>query len=170
MSATQSSDLDPELSRRGFLTVLSRALLWTSGVGGLWMLVRFLGFETEPAPQTLFVLEPPQAYPEGSVTIVPQARAALYHDRAGFFALSLICTHLGCTVEQNLAGYLCPCHGSRFDEGGFVQNGPAVESLHYIAVGLEAEGRLFLDLSREVEAEGRLFLDLTQEVEADVRW
>ena len=44
----------------------------------------------------------------------------------GVLALSLICTHLGCTVQWNSAKkqFHCPCHDGEFDEFGDVVAGP----------------------------------------------
>ncbi len=41
-------------------------------------------------------------------------------------AFSLICTHLGCTVEWQAANqeFYCPCHDGRFDQFGEVTAGP----------------------------------------------
>lgn len=46
-------------------------------------------------------------------------------------AVSLTCTHLGCTVEWNSAerSWDFPCHGSRFDRFGEVLEGPARQAL-----------------------------------------
>lgn len=47
------------------------------------------------------------------------------------YAISSICTHLGCTVrwhpEKNR--FICPCHGSQYDAEGRVVRGPASRSL-----------------------------------------
>lgn len=42
-----------------------------------------------------------------------------------------ICTHMGCRLHRNEAekSWDCPCHGSRFDSGGRVLNGPALKDL-----------------------------------------
>ncbi|MBF2034271.1 MAG: FAD-dependent oxidoreductase [Leptolyngbyaceae cyanobacterium T60_A2020_046] len=48
-------------------------------------------------------------------------------------ALSLTCTHQGCTVQRTVAataqGYACPCHGAQYAADGTVTGGPARENL-----------------------------------------
>jgi Rieske Fe-S protein len=63
-----------------------------------------------------------------------------------FSALSLICTHLGCTVKQQADGFVCPCHGSRYDKKGSVVRGPAAKSLPALSVEITAGGWLRLRL------------------------
>ncbi len=54
-------------------------------------------------------------------------------------AVSLNCTHMGCTVKWNSAetSWDCPCHGSRFDCDGAVLNGPAVRPLSQVEVEID---------------------------------
>ncbi len=49
-------------------------------------------------------------------------------------ALSLRCTHLGCTVALDRAAgeLVCPCHGSRFALDGAVVAGPAENPLRSV--------------------------------------
>ena len=51
----------------------------------------------------------------------------LVHADEGYFALSAVCTHLGCNFAFNSSEktWDCPCHGSRFDPAGKVISGPA---------------------------------------------
>lgn len=92
-------------------------------------------------------------YQPGSVATNPvpfwvERNPLLSHDEMEFFgasdrlfslasgsdtALSLTCTHQGCSVQKQVAanggGYVCPCHGAAYDAQGKVVNGPAQENL-----------------------------------------
>merc|ERR1719284_1412999 len=47
------------------------------------------------------------------------------------FGINAVCTHLGCTVPWNAAEnkFMCPCHGSQYNNQGKVVRGPAPLSL-----------------------------------------
>lgn len=134
----------PDTSRRDFLKLATTAVLTASGLIGLGGLIRFLDFQSEPAPKTDFDIGLATDYPLDSRTVVPDVPALLIHDQGGFTALSLICTHLGCTVQQNTDGLTCPCHGSRYDEKGNVLQGPAVKPLNVWRVELTGLGHLIV--------------------------
>jgi ubiquinol-cytochrome c reductase iron-sulfur subunit len=51
-----------------------------------------------------------------------------------------ICTHLGCVPNPGGEGWVCPCHGSRYDFSGRILQGPAPRNLEvppYTFVGTE---------------------------------
>ena len=56
-------------------------------------------------------------------------------------AFSLICTHLGCTVEwlANQKQFHCPCHDGYFDEFGEVVAGPPPVPLEQIPVKVDGD-------------------------------
>lgn len=59
-------------------------------------------------------------------------------------ALSAVCPHLGCPVGYDGKSFLCPCHDSRFGDGGeTVGAGPAKRGLDPLPVQI-VEGRLRL--------------------------
>lgn len=58
----------------------------------------------------------------------------LIHDATGIYAITAICTHMGCTVGQAGASFACPCHGSQFDLNGGNTVGPATSPLVHFAV------------------------------------
>ena len=60
-------------------------------------------------------------------------------------ALSLTCTHQGCTVQPNEDGsFHCPCHGAVFDKTGKVVQGPAERDLPRFRVAQQQDDRLQL--------------------------
>jgi cytochrome b6-f complex iron-sulfur subunit len=136
-----------DLPRRDFLSLLTNTLLAASGLLGLGGLLRYLNFSSEAPRKTEFALGSVSDYPPGSRTLLTEIPALLIHDEAGFSALSLVCTHLGCTVEEAGSGFACPCHGSRFDPQGEVQRGPAARALASLRVAVDADEqlRVFLD-------------------------
>ncbi|OFZ20310.1 MAG: hypothetical protein A2X94_02785 [Bdellovibrionales bacterium GWB1_55_8] len=58
-----------------------------------------------------------------------ERRVAVVREDENIHALSLVCTHLGCTVTASPREFVCPCHGSRFDKQGVPLVGPATEPL-----------------------------------------
>jgi len=40
-----------------------------------------------------------------------------------------ICTHLGCVPNRSPEGWLCACHGSKYDDSGRIVSGPAPKNL-----------------------------------------
>jgi len=133
-----------EPSRRDFLKLARNGFLWLSGALALGGLLRFLDYDPNPAPKTEFDLGPASNYPLGSRTVLSDPPAVLLHTESGFSALSLVCTHLGCTVESSADGFACPCHGSRFDGAGKVTHGPAEKPLRLLRVEVTEEGNLKL--------------------------
>jgi Rieske Fe-S protein len=65
------------------------------------------------------------------------------------FALSAVCTHLGCITRylSDEKAIACPCHGSRFDLEGNVVHGPAPRPLPWLEVTADATGNLVVDSS-----------------------
>lgn len=133
-----------DLSRRDVLKLARAGFLWLSGGLALGGLLRFLDYEPNPAPQTEFDLGPASDFPLGSRTLLSDPPAVLLHTESGFSALSLTCTHLGCTVEQTANGFTCPCHASRFDADGNITHRPASEPLRQLRVEVTTEGNLKL--------------------------
>ncbi len=144
-----------ELSRRGFLVWLGGLGLlgaaWQTGQAVLQFLMPPL---TQPQPQPVLA-GPPVDFAPDTLTFVPDAAAWLGRDAAGFYAISAICTHLGCTVRPAAAQLECPCHGSRFTSRGEVLNGPAAAPLSFWAVRLD-EDQLVIDITQAVSADTRL--------------
>lgn len=131
----KKSRLDPEpMPRRDWLGVAS---LWSAASA---LLFGFLGALRLPkaavvaAPSKKFKVALPETLASGE-PLVPAGRAvAVYRDGEGVYAISTICTHLGCVVKPHAEGFECPCHGSRFDAAGGVVKGPAPRALAWLEV------------------------------------
>lgn len=141
--------IDPNLpesgiTRRNFLSLATKGVLALSGILGLGGLVRFLGFQTEPAGTKQYNLGPAEGFLPGTRVVVAAGQAILIHDDAGLHAYSLVCPHLGCLVEQGEDGFACPCHGSRFNDDGSLARGPAAEGLRQLRLEQGEEGELIL--------------------------
>ena len=126
------------------MKVVTSYVLGLTGALGAVGLARFLSFQTQPSRQTEFDLGPAAVFEAGSRTRLDEVPALLIRGDSGFEALSLTCTHLGCTVDQAPEGFECPCHGSRYDEQGAVLRGPAAKPLRKLRTAINAEGRLIL--------------------------
>jgi cytochrome b6-f complex iron-sulfur subunit len=144
-----------DLGRRHFLIGLGSAGLllaaWQMGRATLRFLTPPL---TQPQPEPV-TAGPPNEFGANTLTYIPAALAWLGRDEAGYYALSAICPHLGCTIQQTETMFICPCHGSQFDRQGNVGHGPATRPMNYLAVVLN-EGILTINPNQIVSAETRL--------------
>lgn len=113
-------------SRRSFLATVTLALAST---GLLW---RYLTPRTVKR-RTVAVRVPRADLPAEGALVYREERLALLREGESVYALSLVCTHLGCSVTVTADGLACPCHGSRFDRQGRVLQGPADRPLPRLA-------------------------------------
>jgi nitrite reductase/ring-hydroxylating ferredoxin subunit len=127
-----------------------------ASVGFLASTFRFLVPNVLYEPSRRATVGSPDDYPQGSVTFLPDQRCFLFHGTDGFYAISSVCTHLGCNVQHVSTGFACPCHGSRFDDNGRVARGPAPSPLAWYSLALSPRGELVLDLDRTVMPDFRL--------------
>ncbi|HEU0265235.1 MAG TPA: Rieske (2Fe-2S) protein [Geobacterales bacterium] len=96
------------------------------------LLGRFLKPKQQKRPVILEVAR--GKIPPSGALVFGAERLVIIRQDGGFTALSLICTHLGCTVSVRPEGLICPCHGSRFDLAGRVLAGPATRPLRRLEV------------------------------------
>lgn len=65
-------------------------------------------------------------------------------DAIADFGLNAVCTHLGCVVPWNASEnkFICPCHGSQYNNQGKVVRGPAPLSLALVHAGVNDAGKI----------------------------
>jgi Rieske Fe-S protein len=149
---------EPDRARR-------RAVLGWLGGGGLVAGLAGLLATIARAVVPDVLYEPPRRFPVGrpsdfaprSVTLIGERRLFVFNTPEGFYAVSAVCTHLGCNVEHEAGGgFACPCHGSAFHEDGRVRKGPAAWPLPRFPLALSRRGEIVVDTSRTVGASFRL--------------
>jgi ubiquinol-cytochrome c reductase iron-sulfur subunit len=55
-----------------------------------------------------------------------------------------ICTHLGCVPNKVANGWLCPCHGSQYDNSGRILAGPAPRNLDVPPYSFVADDKIVI--------------------------
>jgi cytochrome b6-f complex iron-sulfur subunit len=146
----------PPPERRDFLGMAAIGAAATAlGVAGVGA-ARLPMPSVFPEANTRVKLGPLSQFLGAPVTPVPEHRLWIYSDAEGLYAISAVCTHLGCIVHSEGEGYFCPCHGSRFDREGKPTAGPAPGPLHYLALSLSADGQLVVDKQAKAAADVRL--------------
>lgn len=142
---------EEEQERRRFLGLLGTGALGAAAIGTGAAGVSFLSPSVLFEEEARFTVGRPGEIPEGSVLAFPAHRAYVVRSKEGFYALSSVCTHLGCMTRQQPEpeGFFCPCHGSRFSVTGEVVQGPARRPLPRLQLTLEQE-ELVVDAGKQV--------------------
>ena len=150
---------DNSVDRKGFLGWMTVGwIAFSAATGGFFtMMIRFL------FPNVLF--EPPQSFKIGfpddftidMVDIRFKKKYAVWivRNESGIYALSTVCTHLGCTpnwlkTEQK---FKCPCHGSGFRKTGINFEGPAPRPLERFKVYRAEDGQIVVDKTKKFQKE-----------------
>jgi cytochrome b6-f complex iron-sulfur subunit len=152
-SAAARSRLDPEpMPRRDFLGLFAT---WSAAATFLFALLGILRLPKAavlPSPSKTFRVTVPESLAPG-VPLLPVGRSvAVFRDAEGVYAVSRVCTHLGCLVKEGPDGFLCPCHGSRFRNDGALLKGPAPSALPWLAVESLGGGAFMIDEGKTVPA------------------
>jgi cytochrome b6-f complex iron-sulfur subunit len=154
-SKAPSADLD--LARRRFLALLGTGALGAVGLGLTAGTLRFIEPNLLFEEEQRFGVGRPEDIAPGTVLVLSKERVFVVRTAEGFYALSAVCTHLGCVTRYDAAagGIFCPCHGSRYTLGGVVTAGPAPRSLARYQLSLE-KGVLVVDAAK-VAPPGSIF-------------
>ena len=143
------------LTRRQVLIGLGKLSLLGVLVSTVRGGIRFLTPPVSRTPSSLLVAGPPEIFLD-ILTPLKEGPAFIGRDADGLFALSAVCSHLGCTVALNGPELTCPCHTSRFSIDGTNLGGPASRPLSYLHLELNTAGLVEVDLAKTVSPYFRL--------------
>lgn len=135
------------VSRRDFLNEISGGALTIAGLGAAVVTVKYGSPNVLFEPPTTFRAGSPDDYPVNSVTYLQEQQVYIVRTDKGMWALSAVCTHLGCITQwKPESGQIaCPCHGSKFQRTGKVEAGPAPQPLPHFSLVLGEDGALVVD-------------------------
>ena len=94
-------------------------------------------------------------YSSGDVRSFSERPFVVIRDDGGFYAMSAVCTHQGCTVAPSGSELACPCHGATFDLNGEVTGGPAPRALEHYEVTIDSSGAITVNTGHTVSASSR---------------
>lgn len=135
------SRLDPEpIPRRDALGLMS---LWAMAGALLFATIGMLRLPKAAvlaSPSKKVKVQLPDTLADGEPFVPPGRSMAVYRQAGQVYAISTVCTHLGCIVKPDASGFKCPCHGSEFEADGAVRKGPAPRPLDWLAVSVSGGG------------------------------
>ena len=142
------------LNRRQFFVRVGLGSLAVAGLGTAVFAYQFLSPKVLYEPSPIVNAGKPEGYPPDSVTLDPATGIFVVRESQGFFALSAVCTHLGCLTawKPELGIIACPCHGSKFKPDGTKIAGPAPRPLPWLRMWLSDDGDLMVDRSNIITA------------------
>ena len=141
-------DKDGPITRRYFLELVGGGAILTAAVGSVVLTGQFLSPNVLREPALRFKAGPIENYPPDSITLNKEQKVFIIRAKEGYFyAMSAVCTHLGCIANWKSEDGIvaCPCHGSKFNREGRVIDGPAPRPLPRFAVTLDEQGQLIVD-------------------------
>lgn len=141
------------LTRRDFLNEITMGALGIAGLGSVVLTYQYFSPNVLFEPSTTFRAGNPDLYPVHSVTFLQDQQVYIVRMPEGFYAVSAVCTHLGCVTQWKPDADMiaCPCHGSKFRPDGTKIEGPAPRPLPHFAVSLTPDGELLVDKLQNIK-------------------
>ena len=142
-----------ETSRRQAFVKIGVGSIFVAGAGATVFGYEFLAPNVLYEPSPITNAGKPDRYPPDTVTQDQQSGIYIVHGPEGLYAMSAVCTHLGCLTawKPELGIVACPCHGSKFRRDGSKIEGPAPRPLIWLKAWLSDEGDLLVDRSSPLE-------------------
>jgi len=164
-AAPEQQSKEAGVDRRGFINwVVTGWLAMTASlVAGLSATGRFMFPNVLTEPPSSFKVGFPDDFAVGKVDerFKEKYRIWVVRNDTEIYALSGICTHLGCTPNWLEAEnkFKCPCHGSGFYISGQNFEGPAPRPLERVKIVLADDGQILVDKGRTFKYEAGQWTD-----------
>jgi|ERR1039458_7180516 cytochrome b6-f complex iron-sulfur subunit len=145
----ESASLKEELSRRQFFIRAGVGSLAVAATGTSLFAYEYLSPNVLYEPSPIVNAGKPDQFAPDSVTLDASTGVFVVRAAEGFYALSAVCTHLGCLTawKPELGIIACPCHGSKFNRDGTKIAGPAPRPLPWLKTWVSDDGDLMVDRS-----------------------
>ena len=153
--ALRTGQGENEITRRDFLNEITLGALGIAGLGSVAVTYQFFSPNVLFEPPTTFRAGSPDLYPVHSVTFLQDQQVYIVRMPEGFYAVSAVCTHLGCVTQWKPDAEMiaCPCHGSKFKSDGTKIEGPAPRPLPHFGISLTADGELLVDKLQNIKSQ-----------------
>jgi len=153
MSSSEKKDYkhsEDKISRSQFFLKLGIGALSVTAAGSGIVMLDFLSPKVVLEQSQVFNAGALENFSPGSVTLDAENRTYIIREKeGGIYAISAVCTHLGCLTRWNEHNGViaCPCHGTKFSKTGSVIEGPTSKSLHRFSVCLSEKNEIVVDKS-----------------------
>ena len=140
------------VSRRDFLGLASISAVILSSLAVIAGIFRMTKADVHYEESRKFKIGKPEEFPVGTIKKLDDKKVFIFAGKDGLYAISSVCTHLGCIVHAAEGAFQCPCHGSKFDKNGKVTAGPAPRNLPWFEISRHMDGNLIVDTAMEIQA------------------
>src|SRR5512143_38145 len=170
---SEEAKVSGRTTRRSFLARLGIGATVLAIAGQAYAFLRSLVPNVLYEQPQRFKVGTPDQFGEGA-KFLEDKKVFIFRERNTFYAISAICTHLGCTVKmqrlnqpkkvqirgrevEETVEFHCPCHGSKYYGDGTNYAGPAPRALAYYKLEVSPDdGQLIVNMSEQVGQDFRL--------------
>ena len=139
-----------KISRSQFFKKLGIGAISVTAVGSGLFVLDFLSPKVVLERSHVFNAGALENFSPGTVTINAKNRTYIVREKeGGIYAISAVCTHLGCLTRwnENKGEITCPCHGTKFSKSGNVIEGPTSKTLPRFSIELNDNNEIIVDKS-----------------------
>ncbi len=140
------------VTRRGFISWSTAVFIGVASFCTFLLTIFRMPFPSIlPGHSGRFKIGNKEEYPTGTSRYFEEDQTYVFADTQGVYAISTVCTHLGCIVKKEENGFICPCHGSQYNLDGKVIQGAAPKHLPWYKISLLPNAQLEVDKKKLVK-------------------